>query len=100
MNETVLELQKVSKNYPYGVNWRGKPTGQVHALNQVDLTIKRGETLGIVGESGCGKTTLAQLLLGIVKPSSGQLIMPNQHSTNMQIVFQDPQSSLLSLIHI
>lgn len=94
MNETVLELQKVSKNYPYGVNWRGKPTGQVHALNQVDLTIKRGETLGIVGESGCGKTTLAQLLLGIVKPSSGQLIMQNQHSTNMQIVFQDPQSSL------
>jgi peptide/nickel transport system ATP-binding protein len=92
--EPLLALRDVRLRFPAGYNWRGKPTEYVHALNGLDLNIMRGETLGIVGESGCGKSTLAQLLMGLLKPSSGELLPAGAFGRGMQMVFQDPQSSL------
>ena len=93
MSETLLALQDVHVNFPAKKNWLGRVTARVHALNGMDLQIRRGETLGIVGESGCGKSTLAQLLMGMLKPSQGQY-QQDSSSTEMQMVFQDPLSSL------
>lgn len=93
MSETLLALQDVHVHYPAKKNWLGRVTERVHALNGMDLQIRRGETLGIVGESGCGKSTLAQLLMGMLKPSQGQY-QQDSSSTEMQMVFQDPLSSL------
>jgi oligopeptide/dipeptide ABC transporter ATP-binding protein len=74
----------------------------LRAVDGVDLSVKAGETLGIVGESGCGKTTFARVLLGLLPPSSGEVQLmgkpmdANDRSTrrNLQVVFQDPYSSL------
>lgn len=93
MSETLLALQDVHVNFPAKKNWLGRVTERVHALNGMDLQIRRGETLGIVGESGCGKSTLAQLLMGMLKPNQGQY-QQDSPSTEMQMVFQDPLSSL------
>ncbi|MDB2180132.1 oligopeptide/dipeptide ABC transporter ATP-binding protein [Citrobacter farmeri] len=93
MSETLLALQDVHVNFPVKKNWLGRVTERVHALNGMDLQIRRGETLGIVGESGCGKSTLAQLLMGMLKPNQGQY-QQDSPSTEMQMVFQDPLSSL------
>jgi peptide/nickel transport system ATP-binding protein len=98
----ILRLEGVHVRFPVGLDWRGRPRQYVHALNGVDLDIRPGETLGVVGESGCGKTTLAQLLIGLLKPTAGRLVRPGtdpaQDRTGgparTQIVFQDPQSSL------
>lgn len=72
MSDTLLTLRDVHINFPARKNWLGKTTEHVHAINGIDLQIRRGETLGIVGESGCGKSTLAQLLMGMLQPSHGQ----------------------------
>lgn len=93
MSETLLALKDVHVNFPAKKNWLGRVTERVHALNGMDLQIRRGETLGIVGESGCGKSTLAQLLMGMLKPNQGQY-QQDSPSTEMQMVFQDPLSSL------
>ncbi len=81
-------------------------TGEVHALNGVDLVIRRGETVALVGESGSGKTTLGRLTLRLVKPTSGSVVFDGQDISKLaesdlrdfrkraQIVFQDPFSSL------
>lgn len=71
MSDTLLTLRDVHINFPARKNWLGKTTEHVHAINGIDLQIRRGETLGIVGESGCGKSTLAQLLMGMLQPSHG-----------------------------
>ncbi|MBQ6819762.1 MAG: ATP-binding cassette domain-containing protein [Clostridium sp.] len=89
-----------------------KPTRFVQAVNDINLTIYRGETLGLVGESGCGKTTLGKSILQLVKPTSGEMNYDFQGNVGkknlltlnseemdlarkkMQIVFQDPHSSL------
>lgn len=93
MSDVLLELDSVHVNFPARKNWLGRVTEQVHALNGMDLQIRRGETLGIVGESGCGKSTLAQLLMGMLKPSAGAC-QRTHHAGGMQMVFQDPLSSL------
>jgi peptide/nickel transport system ATP-binding protein len=95
MNAPLLTLQDVHVRFPIGMDWLGRSTEWVHALNGVDLDILPGETLGVVGESGCGKTTLAQVVIGLVKPTAGALRgRPDSATARMQIVFQDPQSSL------
>ena len=93
MSDTLLTLRDVHINFPVRKNWLGKTTEHVHAINGIDLQIRRGETLGIVGESGCGKSTLAQLLMGMLQPSHGQYIRSGSQRI-MQMVFQDPLSSL------
>ena len=95
MTDSVLTLENIHVRFPLQRNWRGKPQAFAHALNGIDLSVSRGETLGIVGESGCGKTTLAQVLLNLQAPSEGKLIWGAvADKPNVQIVFQDPQSSL------
>lgn len=89
MSDTLLTLRDVHINFPARKNWLGKTTEHVHAINGIDLQIRRGETLGIVGESGCGKSTLAQLLMGMLQPSHGQYIRSGSQRI-MQMVFQDP----------
>lgn len=66
--------------------------GAIHAVDGVSLDIRRGETLGLVGESGCGKSTLGRALAGLVKPSSGEIRC--ESSLRTQMVFQDSYSSL------
>lgn len=80
--------------------------GKLHAVDSVDLRIKAGSTLGIVGESGCGKTTLGRTILGLAPATGGQILFEGQDITNcdarkfkalrkeMQIIFQDPYSSI------
>ncbi|MCR8725413.1 ABC transporter ATP-binding protein [Frigidibacter sp. ROC022] len=104
--ETLMRLDQVSVRFDVGTNWLGKPRGQVHAMTDVTLDIRRGETIGIVGESGCGKSTLAQVAMALRKPSSGKVQFDGQDLSaveasaerqlrqRFQIVFQDPQSSL------
>ncbi|WP_413743088.1 ABC transporter ATP-binding protein [Sodalis sp. RH15] len=93
-----MELRDVRVRFPVGADWRGKAKSYVHALNGLDLAVRRGETLGIVGESGCGKSTLAQLMMGLLAPSSGAIFRARSSGSwfgsGMQMVFQDPQSSL------
>src|ERR1700752_3870726 len=84
----------------------GRAAPVVHALNQVDLEVRRGETLGIVGESGCGKSTLARCLVRLLQPDEGlvrfdgkdiSLLRPAERrafNRRVQMIFQDPYSSL------
>ena len=104
--EPLLALDNIRMRFPVGSTWLGRPRSHVNALNGVDLKIRRGETLGIVGESGCGKSTLSQVVMGLQKPSSGEVLFKNRDLSRMssqelkkqrqdfQMVFQDPQSSL------
>lgn len=92
---TLLSLNDVSMHFPLKRNFLGKPQTYARALNGISLAIKRGETLGIVGESGCGKSTLAQVLMNLLTPSKGTVEWPSTgNKPSIQIVFQDPQSSL------
>ena len=79
------------------------PAGELHAVTDVDFHVRRGETFCLVGESGCGKTTLARMMLGILAPSSGEIrldgtaiagIDRKSIARRVQPVFQDPYSSL------
>jgi oligopeptide/dipeptide ABC transporter ATP-binding protein len=84
----------------------GRPASVVHALNQVDFEVRRGETLGIVGESGCGKSTLARCLVRLLEPDEGRIrfegkeigsLRPAERrafNRRVQMIFQDPYSSL------
>ncbi|WP_295810205.1 ABC transporter ATP-binding protein [uncultured Nitratireductor sp.] len=100
-SDTVLKLADISVRFPSGADWLGRATSHVHALNGVNLDVRRGETLGIVGESGCGKSTLAQVLLGLLQPSAGQVTgAAAGDESALQIVFQDPQSSLNSRMRV
>jgi peptide/nickel transport system ATP-binding protein len=92
-----LVVEDLQVRFPVGRDWLGRPKSYAHALNGVGLTVRRGETLGVVGESGCGKSTLAQVLTGLVRPSAGAVRVAGGASGDVrpvQIVFQDPNSSL------
>ena len=104
--ESLLEVEHLTKHFSarQGVFARGKL--KVHAVEDVTLTVYKGETLGIVGESGCGKTTTARLMLRLLDPTSGAIRFEGQDITKlsqrrlrplrrqMRMIFQDPYSSL------
>jgi oligopeptide transport system ATP-binding protein len=105
-SDVVLTAENLVKHYPIRTGIIRRTTGWVRAVEGVSLELKRGETLGIVGESGCGKSTLGRLLMRLEEPTSGSLTIDgvdvySQSSAAMrklrrdvQIVFQDPYTSL------
>ncbi len=106
MSEPLVVLESVSKHYPIQAGLLKKTVGQVQAVDRVSLEIFPGETLGLVGESGCGKTTLGRMLIGLLPSNGGQLQFEGralgdwlsldeaQLRSKMQIIFQDPLDSL------
>jgi len=102
----LLEVKNLQVFYPSKRNFLGKPVSFTKAVNNVSLTVYKGETLGLVGESGCGKTTLGRAVLGLIKPTAGSILFngtdiaaADEHTwralrKDMQIIFQDPYSSL------
>ena len=102
MSDIILEARDVSRTFMVSAGFmRGKRP--LHAVNGVSLKLQRGEVLAIVGESGCGKTTLAKMLLGLLAPTRGELLLDGQPVGSMkrlsvaktvQPIFQDPYSSL------
>ncbi|RNB79412.1 dipeptide ABC transporter ATP-binding protein [Brevibacillus nitrificans] len=109
MNQTqdkLLEVKGLKKHFPYKQGMFSNKMGHVRAVDGVDFTVYRGETLGIVGESGCGKSTTGQMILQLLEPTEGEIWFEGKHLTgldkgeekairrNMQMIFQDPYSSL------
>jgi len=106
MNDTILELKDISKFFAIKGGLFKCSSEYLKAVNRVNLSIRRGESLGLVGESGCGKTTLAKIILNLYKPTSGKIFYDGEDitalskkeqmhlRTKIQIVFQDPFSSL------
>ena len=106
-DDVLLEVKNLKMHFPVSSGFLSrKPTGYVKAVDDVSFTVKRGETLGLVGESGCGKTTTGRCILQLYKPTDGQVIFDRQDLTRlntknmramrreMQVIFQDPYSSL------
>ncbi len=104
--EAILEVRHLRKTFPIQKTMFGKVTRELVAVDDVSFKLMPGETLGIVGESGCGKTTAGRSILKLHKPTAGQIIFNGEDITNynskqmrqirkqMQIIFQDPYSSL------
>lgn len=106
-DDVLLEVRNLKMHFPVGTGFLSrKPMGYVKAVDDVSFTVKRGETLGLVGESGCGKTTTGRCILQLYKPTDGQVMFDGQDLTalntknmramrrEMQVIFQDPYSSL------
>ena len=100
-NEYLVEVKNLKQYFPVR-NSKGKLV-PLKAVDDVSFAIKPGETLGLVGESGCGKTTVGRSLLRLYKPTAGEIWFDGQlvtdknmheHRKEMQMVFQDPYSSL------
>ena len=106
MNEPLLRVEALAKRFPVKGGVLSRAVEQVHAVDGVDLQIGRGETLGLVGESGCGKSTTGRCILRLIEPSAGQIWFEGRDVTrldrtaqralarDMQIIFQDPYASL------
>jgi oligopeptide/dipeptide ABC transporter ATP-binding protein len=104
--DALVELEHLVKRFPIKQGVFSRARAEVHAVEDVSLTVHRGETLGIVGESGCGKSTTARLILRLLKPTSGSIRFEGREISNlnqrhmrplrreMQMIFQDPYSSL------
>ena len=104
--EALLEVRHLCKKFPIKKNMMGKVLQSLVAVDDVSFKLRPGETLGIVGESGCGKTTMGRTILKLHESSGGQIIFDGKDITNyttaqmrpirtdMQIIFQDPYSSL------
>ena len=101
MSEYLLEVKDLKQHFPVRTGWF--TTTPLKAVDGVSFAIKPGETLGLVGESGCGKTTVGRTILHLYKPTSGEILFNGTQVTSqnirsfrqdMQVVFQDPYSSL------
>lgn len=106
MSELLLEVNGLKKYFPITGGIFGRVKGEVKAVDDVSFYVKKGETLGIVGESGCGKSTTGRLLMRLIEASDGRIIFEDKEITSMsksdlrkvrrdiQMVFQDPYASL------
>jgi len=109
MSETLLTVNDLKVHFPIKKGVFSRTAGYVYAVDGVSLTLKKGETLGIVGESGCGKTTAGMAILHLLKPTSGKIVYQGKDISQIshmsktelmalkkeiQIIFQDPYSSL------
>jgi len=102
----LLEVRNLKKHFPVKKGILSRTIGNVRAVDGISFTLKRGETLGLVGESGCGKTTVGRSILRLIEPTSGQITFNGQDllglerealrrvRASLQIIFQDPFSSL------
>ena len=105
-NENLVEVEHLKKYFPVRAGVMQRVVAQVLAVDDVSFTIKRGETLGMVGESGCGKTTIGRTMLRLIEPTAGSAIYNGKDifklksnelmaiRRDMQIIFQDPYASL------
>ena len=73
-NDNLIEVQHLTKSFVAATNFFGKPTSFVQAVDDVSFSIRRGEAFGLVGESGCGKTTIGKMIVGLLKPTSGKIL--------------------------
>ncbi len=106
MSEPILQVKDLVKYFPIHGGLFGRQVDRVHAVDGVSFDIKAGETLGVVGESGCGKSTTGRCLLRLIEPTSGEVWFEGKNVTamdkdalramarDMQIIFQDPFASL------
>lgn len=106
MSELLLEVNGLKKYFPITGGIFGRKQGEVKAVDDVSFYVKKGETLGIVGESGCGKSTTGRLLMRLIEASDGTVVFEDKEITRMskselrktrreiQMVFQDPYASL------
>lgn len=106
MSEPLLKVVNLEKKFPIQRGFLKRTVGQIHAVDGVSFEIAHGETLGLVGESGCGKSTTARLILRLLDPTSGEIFFNGKEihtlsrqeirkeRKDMQIVFQDPYASL------
>ena len=102
----LLEVRGLRMHFPVSEGLLGRKVGDVKAVDGIDFTVRRGETLGLVGESGCGKTTTGRCVLRLEKPTAGQIIFDGVNIASLsgkqlqalrrriQVIFQDPYSSL------
>lgn len=105
-SETLLELKDVKKYFDVTERWFKRKRDYLRAVDGVSLTVNKGETLGIVGESGCGKSTTGNLIVRLLDPTEGEIIFEGDNLTELdgeklrqkrqsiQMIFQDPYSSL------
>jgi oligopeptide transport system ATP-binding protein len=106
MTDALLEVKNLSVKFPILGGLFQKEIGAVHAVSDVSLSVNKGETLGVVGESGCGKTTLGRAIVRLYEPNEGQIIFRGEDISrksrselrpirrHMQMIFQDPYASL------
>ena len=107
----IIEVKNLKKYFPITSGFFKKTVGYVKAVDNIDMYINEGETLALVGESGCGKTTLGRCILQAIKPTSGSVLFNNKENKqvelttmpysqlrdtrrDMQMIFQDPYASL------
>ncbi|HTO16089.1 MAG TPA: ABC transporter ATP-binding protein [Edaphocola sp.] len=111
-DQILLAVNNLKVYYPEETNWKGKIVKEFKAVDDVSFEINKGDRVGLVGESGCGKTTLSKCILGLQKASSGSIFFKDKEITNLsdkewfplrksiQIIFQDPYASLNPRLNI